>query len=190
MSVKANYRKLMKKRLNQMNEHTYKKWSAIISNRLFSEKCWSEANTIGLTISIGKEVETKQIIQLAWEEGKQVVIPRTIWKTKEMEFRQINHFNELQENSYGLFEPHLDKTNPIKPENIDLLIVPGLCFDIRGYRIGYGGGFYDRFLKSFEGHTLSLAFDFQCITWVPTEKYDLPVKQIITNERNMLTNVY
>jgi len=68
------------------------------------------------------------------------------------------------------------------------LIVPGLVFNEKGYRIGFGGGFYDRFLADYHGKTVSLAFDFQVMKEIPTESFDLPVQIIITNERVIRTD--
>jgi 5-formyltetrahydrofolate cyclo-ligase len=187
MDIKKTYRKAMKNRLQQMTSFTYDRNSQLIASKLYNEDSWKQAKMIGITISVGREVSTRQIIERAWREGKQVAIPKTSWKPKQLNFHVFTTYKQIEEVKYGLFEPNEQETTLIQPIDIDLLIVPGLCFSYDGYRIGYGGGFYDRFLTNYQGLTLSLAFDFQCLNWVPSDNYDLPVKKIITN-RKVYTN--
>jgi 5-formyltetrahydrofolate cyclo-ligase len=181
--LKSNYRNKMKKRLQQMSKYTYETTSKNIAAQLFSEEAWRKAKTIGITISIGREVNTKHIIERAWQEGKKVAIPKAIWETKQLQFRTFTSYNQISEVRLGLFEPLADQTCSISKDEIDLLIVPGLLFSLDGYRIGYGGGFYDRYLDKFLGMTISLAFDFQLLNWLPHDHYDIPVQKIITDRR-------
>ena len=74
------------------------------------------------------------------------------------------------------------KQNLVEPNDIDLLIVPGIAFDSEGFRMGFGGGYYDRFLQSFKGNTVSLAFQEQIVSNLPKEDHDIPVEKIITDE--------
>lgn len=162
-----------------MSEDTYKKLSDEISDRLISSISWKQANTIALTISRGTEVDTNRIILQAWKENKTVVIPKCDPNTKEMVFRSIKSFDQLEKVYFGLLEPKIMETNAVNAEDIDVVIVPGICFDTSGYRIGYGGGFYDRYLMNFKKETISLAFSCQIVDSIPKEAHDLPVDKII-----------
>ncbi|OZM57687.1 5-formyltetrahydrofolate cyclo-ligase [Lottiidibacillus patelloidae] len=186
--IKTKYRKLIKKRLEQMSDSTYESTSKKITSQLFTTEEWKEANTIGVTISVGREINTKHIIEKAWQEGKKVTIPQALWETKQLQFRFITSYNQIIQARLGLFEPIIDQTNAAIKEEINLLIVPGLLFSIDGYRIGYGGGFYDRYLENFSGNTISLSFDFQLLSWLPHDRYDIPVKKIITDRRSIIND--
>lgn len=133
------------------------------------------------------EVDTVPLIQKAWEDHKKIAIPKADSMAKTMDFRIIHSFEEVVEAFAGIREPILEKTQTIAPEEIDLLIVPGLVFDKKGYRIGFGGGFYDRYLVHYTGKTASLAFDFQVMEEIPTESFDLSVQMIVTHERVIRT---
>ncbi|MDR2833749.1 MAG: 5-formyltetrahydrofolate cyclo-ligase [Streptococcaceae bacterium] len=150
-----------------------------LHQKLFTSPEWKNAQTIGLTISQQIEINTKPIITKAWSEGKAIVIPKT-QKKPVMDFYQYEQNAPLQLTKYGLLEP-IGNEKKIAPDSIDLLIVPGLIFHQKGYRIGFGGGFYDAYLAQFHGVTLSLAFPFQLNSnWQP-EIFDQPVDKIITN---------
>jgi len=183
---KKNFREMIKQKLSTIDEHTYQKWSSQIANELFQSKDWKKANTIGITISRGREVDTTQIIEQAWKEGKNIAVPKCYPNDKQMKFRYIRSFNQLESVYFGLLEPIIRETEPCEQHEIDLLIVPGIVFDQYGYRIGYGGGYYDRYLTSFEKNTLSLAFSCQMVDKVPTEKHDIRVSKIVTEQGMIL----
>lgn len=136
-----------------------------------------------LFISFNNEVLTKPIIDNSIKHEKQVFIPVTVPKTKEIIVSELLNFEEdLEVGTFGLLEPKKDFLRPYSPEQLDLIIVPGVAFDSRGYRIGYGAGYYDRFLAKIDNDVpkISLAFDMQIINHVPNEEYDIPVDYIIT----------
>jgi 5-formyltetrahydrofolate cyclo-ligase len=174
-------RKRMKDRLGELSETLYEDYSYKIAMSLFEESDWKQAKVIGITVSKQPEVDTYQIIRKAWELGKQVVVPKCIPSNRQLTFRTLTDFTQLESVFYGLLEPIEDFTTEIKSKDIDLLIVPGLAYTSKGYRLGFGGGYYDRFLSDFTGKTLSLAFNFQVIPQFTVEKHDLPVSKIITN---------
>lgn len=183
MNEKKILRQSMLKRLKQLSVYTYEKWSNHCIKNLIQMKEWKDAKTIAVTISFGKEVSTNKIIEQAFKEGKTVCVPKCNGKTKEMTFYSFISYNQLQKGYADILEPDPLKTDYIPSHKIDLLIVPGVVFQPSGHRIGYGGGFYDRFLSSFNGKTLSVVFDFQVISSIPIDQYDLPVSKIITNKR-------
>ncbi|MFB4473480.1 5-formyltetrahydrofolate cyclo-ligase [Oceanobacillus caeni] len=150
-----------------------------LRNKLLDSDLWKKAKTIGITISQGFEWDTKPIIDKAWDEGKAVCVPKCL-PNREMAFYQIHHFHQLEKGLYDILEPSPGKTIKVKKYDIDLLIVPGIVFDQNGYRIGFGGGYYDRFLVDFPNESISLASHFQVIERRPIDSHDLPVKCIVT----------
>lgn len=105
-----------------------------------------------------------------------------------MIFRQITNFDQLETVYMSLREPIPALTVETEANEIDLLFVPGVAYTRRGERIGYGGGYYDRYLLQYEGKTLSLAFDFQIVSYIPIESFDQNVQKIITEKETILQN--
>ncbi|MEH7086164.1 5-formyltetrahydrofolate cyclo-ligase [Neobacillus drentensis] len=181
MNNKLSIRKDMKEQLSSLTKLLYEDYSNNIAGRLYDDQDWKEAQVIGITISKKPEVDTYQIIERAWELGKQVVVPKCDPKEKKMTFRRITDFSQLETVYYGLLEPIESLTNPMSADRIDLIIVPGLAYTREGYRLGFGGGYYDRYLQNYNGKTLSLAFAEQLVPQFHVEEHDIPVSKIITN---------
>jgi len=182
MNEKSILRKQLQQELSAISKPDYEHLSYNISQALFSDPFWKDSEYIGITISKIPEVDTYQIIRKAWDQNKKIVIPKCLPKQKVMDFRTITAFNQLESVYYGLFEPIETQTKLIGKDQIDLLIVPGLGFTRSGYRLGFGGGYYDRYLQDYHGKTLSLAFHQQMLEELPTEEHDIPVKKIITDQ--------
>ncbi|AIM15607.1 5-formyltetrahydrofolate cyclo-ligase [Neobacillus sedimentimangrovi] len=180
MFDKHSIRNKMKETLSKISKPLYEDYSYKIASKLYKEEEWVQAQTVGVTVSRMPEVDTYQIIRKAWEQGKQVVVPKCYPKEKKLSFRILTEFSQLESVYYGLLEPIVEKTEEVGPNEIDLLIVPGLAFTKAGYRIGFGGGYYDRFLTNYHGKTISLAFNEQIIPDFPVEPFDYPVGKIIT----------
>lgn len=181
MDDKKEFRKQVKDELKALTLPLYEDWSLLIAEQLYMDEDWNNAVTVAITISRTPEVDTCQIIRKAWEQGKRVVIPKCESESRTMDFRQLTRFSQLESVYFGLYEPIVSETESVSHEEIDLVIVPGLAFDRSGYRLGFGGGYYDRFLANYHGNTLSLAFEQQIVDRVPREKHDIPVRKIITN---------
>ncbi|MCG1022640.1 5-formyltetrahydrofolate cyclo-ligase [Sutcliffiella horikoshii] len=182
MNDKGQLREEMKAMLVGVDRLSYGKWCKEIQEKLFASIEWKEAETIGVTISRFPEVNTESIIIRAWHEGKKVVVPKCFPKDKRMGFYYLDDFKQLETVYYGLKEPILSEVSACPKESIDLMLVPGLLFDKEGYRIGFGGGYYDRYLVDFTGVKVSLAFSQQLVKKVPRDSYDIPVHKIVTNE--------
>lgn len=180
MSEKWELRQEIKKRLRALTDEEYERLSEKIARRLRSSSLWIHSNVIAVTISRGREVDTKRVIEAAWHEKKTIAVPRTNFKEKTMTFYAITSFNDVEKTERGLFEPKLDKAAPIEIKAFDLIIVPGLAFTKEGLRLGYGGGFYDRFLVKTNAPTVSLAFPCQIVAHVPTERHDRPIDYLVT----------
>ncbi|MCA1031741.1 5-formyltetrahydrofolate cyclo-ligase [Bacillus timonensis] len=183
MLDKKVLRKEMRSILASINDETYQKWSQQIANKLHEMSLWKKANVIGMTISTGREVDTIRLIERCWQEGKKVVVPKCNPKEKQMIFREIRSFGQLEVVYYNLQEPIESETIEVPKEKIDLLIVPGIAYTHSGYRLGQGGGYFDRYLQDYKRDTISLSFTPQIVNELPLEQYDIPVKYIITNER-------
>lgn len=177
---KKEIRKHVKDSLKKMTTVEYQVLSNIIGMKLLKETSIIEGKTIAITISNFPEVETKKIIENLWELGKKVVVPKCNPVDHSMAFYAINNFNQLETVYMDLQEPIPEKTELVNSKEIDVMIVPGIVFDKKGNRIGYGGGYYDRYLEKYDGILISLAFDIQLVDAVPTDLYDLPVQLLIT----------
>ncbi len=136
-----------------------------------------DGRTIYTYISYRQEADTLALIRRLWDMGLPVAAPRV--KGRQMEFYQIRSQADIRPGYKGIPEPGEDCV-PVKDEN-GLVVVPGAVFDARGYRIGYGGGFYDRFLEENPGlATMGLAYGFQVIDRVPAQPFDRPVSAVLT----------
>ncbi|REB10021.1 5-formyltetrahydrofolate cyclo-ligase [Sporosarcina sp. BI001-red] len=175
-------------KLENMSTDEYIEKSDCIRLRFLETAEFKEAKTVAITMSRPTEVETRRIIETCWIAGKNVVVPKCNTKDKTMDFRRITSFKQLETVYLDIQEPDPLLTPSVEEAEIDLVIVPGVVFTIEGYRIGYGGGYYDRYLESFSGATLSIAFELQLVDQVPRESHDLPVGKIITEEREIECN--
>lgn len=149
---------------------------------LLNSKLWDQASTVGCTISQAHEVDTAPIIDLAWKEGKKVVVPKCTPKESRLDFHQLTSYDQLETVYFGLQEPVPTLCPVSEPNSIDLMLVPGLIFDLEGYRIGYGGGYYDRYLATYANETVALATEAQVVSSVPHEEYDVPVRNLVTEK--------
>lgn len=152
-----------------------------IQKKVLSSPEWQQAEVIALTISRGTEIDTTLLITSALDQGKRVCVPRCQPSARILDFHYITSLDDAKPSFYGLLEPepHLPLA---KKSDIDLVIVPGLAFSASGYRIGFGGGYYDRFLKDYYGNSLSMAYSFQLINEGFAESFDIPVRQIVTEQ--------
>lgn len=177
MTVKSNLRKAIISKLkdNPLKYHNELK----IYKTLFEQSSFKEAKTIAITLSMDHEIDTKFIIKYAQMLGKQIFIPNCDYKTKKMNFQLFTNFDDLVIDGYGI--EAMGHETEINNE-VDLVITPGVVFNVNGYRIGYGGGYYDRFLSTFKGETISLAHELQ-IQNFDQDAHDEPVHKIITEKR-------
>ncbi|MBJ8110085.1 5-formyltetrahydrofolate cyclo-ligase [Bacillus cereus group sp. N6] len=185
---KVRLRKQIIEHMNSLSEERCTTLSEQIAFSLYAQKEWAEAKTIGITLSMENEVNTYSIIEKAWEEGKKVVVPKCNKGTRTMSFRQISNFDQLEIVYMNLREPIPARTEEVNADDIDLQIVPGVAYTERGERIGYGGGYYDRYLVHYKGKTLSLAYSFQIVEHIPVEPFDKNVEKIITEKGTMVKN--
>lgn len=179
---KSSQRKEMIKELKAMDPKDHQEKSEAIIQFLMEEESFQQADVIGLTMSAFPEVDTRRLIEECWKAGKKTVVPKCEPLSRGMDFRNIEDFGQLETVYMKLLEPIIENTEPVGPDQIDLLIVPGVVYSHDGYRIGFGGGYYDRYLTNYNGPTISLAFAIQLKDSVPVEVHDIPVQRICTED--------
>ena len=154
--------------------------SRIIQEKVLTYSAIKQANSVFLYLSFGSEVETLFLAKELLAMGKRVAVPRCNPKTRTMVAVEIQDLAQLRTGAYGILEPDHHGTEIPKTE-LDVVLVPALAFDRDGFRLGYGGGYYDKFLADFSGKTIGLAFSDCVVDRLPRETFDLPVDTIITN---------
>lgn len=140
----------------------------------FAHSLWKEAQTIGVIRALAIELDTTPIFQQAWLEGKQVVVPKVM--DKALQFGVVTPQTLFKTSPFGIEEPV--SAQWLDAAAIDLLIVPGLIFTLSGFRIGFGGGFYDRLLATYAGRTCSLVFSEQVQEHWVQERFDQRIETL------------
>jgi len=159
-----------------------KKFSFEICKLIESILLYKKSQKVAFYFAKDKEVSLEYLIGKAFLEDKKVYLPKTWLKEKTLTFHQIFSFSDLRPGPFGLLEPPFE--NPkLKPENFEIIFVPGVAFDLKKGRIGYGGGFYDKILKKTKAFKIGVAFSFQIFENLPLEKHDQKVDIIITEKR-------
>ena len=154
-----------------------------IKKRLYAMTEFKMAKTILFYISYDNEVFTHDMIKECLS-NKKIVVPISDKKNRNLILSELKKWDDLKPGSYDILEPIPEKISKISSEDIEVIIVPGVVFDINGNRIGHGKGYYDNLLKnSKKTVNIGLAFEFQILDKIPTEEHDLPVDVIITEER-------
>ena len=176
--------KLRKQVLQEMKAVPQKQKIAMdqaLTERFLNHPVYHEAKVVATYLSFPHEFQTQGLIDQVLKDGKKVLIPKTYPKGR-MEF-VVYDPQQLKKTSFGLLEPQGD-LEVVKPSQIDLLHVPGLAFTREGYRIGYGGGYYDRYLENFAGQTMSTIYPCQIQTFNP-DSHDIPVQEVLIYEGNL-----
>lgn len=155
-------------------EDRYNK-SVIIKNKILSLDIYKNSNVIALYSSMKSEVDTKELISESLELGKKVLLPRIINKNK-MIFIEINKDTNYEKNNFGMLEPI-----GIEEKNIDLMIIPGVAFDKDNNRLGYGRGYYDKYLKDKNIYKIGICFKEQIVDNIDIEEHDIKMNLIITD---------
>ncbi len=160
-------------------------FSSAIHERLFGLKVYAEANTIMCYMPYRQEVNTEAFVEHALKSGKRVCLPVVVRDKRHMLACRIDHpLDNLRPDTYGILSPCHSKDGEVKPGDIQLILVPGIAFDERGYRLGYGGGYYDRFLsQTHAAVTVGLAYEFQLLDELPVASHDLKLNLIVTQQR-------
>ena len=181
--VKAHLRKQARAIRSQLPAESRHKRALAITQRLLASAPFSQASSLAAFVTIRSEVDTRQIIDQAYDQGKRVALPRVCFDTDELSLHWVHKDEPLNENRWDIPEP-APNAPEVSPEELDLILVPGLAADERGHRIGYGRGFYDRLLSRYpNSQSCFLGYDFQLVAEVPNVESDHPVDWIITDSR-------
>ena len=190
---KADYRKIVQDRRNTSNIAALENDSynaKLISDRYLELDSYKEAGIIFVYSAMAKEIPTQGIIHTALNDGKKVALPKIRTGVKagaKMDFVFISKDTEYKNGVYGILEPVSNEFIDVKDINDRVeMLIPGLCFDIKGRRIGYGGGYYDRYLTKCpkdKFHITALAHEYQIFESLPFNEDDKTVNLIVTENR-------
>ncbi|MBU6134062.1 5-formyltetrahydrofolate cyclo-ligase [Clostridium tertium] len=181
-------KKVLRNKILEIRDSLNNNEKELMDNKIFNElintDLYKRSINIFIYISFSNEINTRNIIEKAFKDKKNVFIPKVYKDDKLMKAIKLNSIDELKKNSMGILEP-IDDSNYIEKENIDLIVVPGVVFDKECNRIGYGGGYYDRYLKDIKSkkNKIALAYDLQIVDKIESEVHDIKVDYIITNTR-------
>ena len=179
--MKAELRKQVLQEMRALPREQKQAMDQALTDQFLKHSFYQEAKVIATYLSFPHEFQTQELIEQALKDGKKVLIPKTYPKGR-MDF-VVYDPQQLVKTSFGLLEPQGD-LEVVDASQIDLIHVPGLVFTTKGYRIGYGGGYYDRYLKHITGHTLSTIYPCQIQDFIP-ENHDIPVEEVLIDEGNL-----
>jgi 5-formyltetrahydrofolate cyclo-ligase len=188
--TKSELRKQALTERNSMDDRLVSRYGEIIANSLINHEWFILSKSVFIYVSMGNEVPTHAIIKNALARGKTVSVPRVEQGTQMCAVPIKNIEQDLKPGKLGILEPKL-YFHPVSETCIDLIVVPGLLFDRSGYRIGYGKGYYDRYLNGVERNspycrTIGLAFHNQIVQRLPRDSHDKPVMLIITEKQTLV----
>lgn len=151
--------------------------SKSVERRLFDNVHFKDAKTVAFYIPKGNEVDTREMIERALEEGKEVLVPVT---NSEVSMCKFTSFDDLISGKFGVPEP---KERVPKDHMAELVLVPGVVFGLCMHRIGYGKGYYDKYFKNSKAYRVGICYDFQVMDELPRHEHDIPMNEIITDKR-------
>lgn len=183
---KKEVRKKIRRLRDSLSEAEMRSKSDAMESSLWRLIHERQSESIMFYIAFGSEARTENGINRAIDDGKNVIVPlcSADEKGKLLPCHLLDLQSEVQEGTFCVLEPKPECQRPFPPEKIDLVVVPGLAFDENGYRIGYGAGYYDRFLpKCSNAIYVGLAYEMQMVECAFPSAWDVPVHKIITEER-------
>ena len=180
---KQELRRIFRKRLVSLSKAKRFNYDSMIFDKLLSLPALCESEMVMTYLSFSLEVDTSVFARKVLEEGKRLVVPKVSIEPRGLMACEIHSLDEgLVRNSYGILEPDDMHTVPVPPGDIGLHVIPGLAFDRGGYRLGHGGGYYDRFLKvvSKDASLVGICYNCQVTEELPRDSWDMPVECLIT----------
>ena len=173
---KKALRKQIREQKRAMTTEQIEEASRALQTLFLNTDYYQNAKTIYGYLPYNQEVRTVPILEQALADGKQVAVPKVYGD--EMKFIYLPDLTRVETGYSGIPEPVAD--GPVGDDPTALVLMPGLAFTANGQRIGYGGGFYDKFLSAEPTHpTVALCYDFQLVESLPTEEFDIPVDEVI-----------
>lgn len=184
---KADARKKFIRERSRMAEKEVEDLSKKINSTIMKLPQYERAETIMLYLSFNNEINSLPLIEDCFKRGKKVVVPYCKKEGIEIIPTELNDMSlELRRTKFGYLETKKEFVKPVPYENIDLIVVPGLAFDSQCHRLGFGAGYYDRFLSKIDEDilTIGIAYDFQILELIPEkENTDIPLDYVITEKR-------
>ena len=177
-SEKKSLRSLLLDKRDKTSFDLMKIASKKIQKRLKKIGTFRTAEKIGAYYPIGSEILTQDIIQELLSDGKDVFLPKVLGK--DIEFRKITDFLSLERGSFDILEP---KEDCIKDNDLDVILVPTVGISPKGVRLGYGYGYYDRFLAGHQTISISLTLEKQIVKNIPKHEHDVIIDWIVTEDR-------
>lgn len=183
--VKSSLREKLLEKRNNIKPEKRKEKEALIMNRLFEMPEFKQAKNILFYASFKGEADTLSLLRHAIKAGKRIVLPKVDREQECLRLYEIKNISELVRGYMGIPEPGILKGREISLKDIDIAIVPGVGFDIKGRRLGYGGGYYDKLFAGSERHitTIALCFEEQIVPALPDEGHDVKIDKIVTEKR-------
>ena len=173
---KKELRKKIREQKRAMTLERIEEASRKLGELFRATELYRNAKTIYGYLPYNQEVRTVPMLEQALADGKRVAVPKVYGD--EMKFIYLTDLTQVAEGYAGIPEPVAD--GPVADDPTALVLMPGLAFDKEGHRIGYGGGFYDKFLAQEPNHpTIALCYDFQMLGQLPTEEFDIPVDCVL-----------
>ncbi|MBI2428413.1 MAG: 5-formyltetrahydrofolate cyclo-ligase [Ignavibacteriales bacterium] len=169
----------MKEERDRLSKRDVRERSKLVIDNLYLLPDFFRADVVHTYVSSkNNEVDTHELIRLLLKQRKRVVAPIADKATKQMRHSELFSLSELGTASYGILEPRIYR--PVPVADLNVVVVPALAVDRKGNRLGFGAGFYDRFLHDVKLPTVALAYDFQVLNDVPKEQTDIAVSFIVT----------
>jgi len=187
--TRKSIRKEMALRREDLSEDSIRLKSRDIAQKFVRLTEFQACRNVLFYLSLPREVQTDGMIQKALDLGKKVYVPIVDANHRRLNISEIPGLDiEFEEKRFGIREPGLTHLKIVSPKVLDFVLVPGLAFDRNGGRIGYGAGYYDKFLKEVLGHVVrvGVAFDFQVLGSIPQTEFDVPVQKILTEKKSMI----
>ena len=179
--MKKALRKEIFQQRKALSREAHRTLCQAIQQRLWDDGFLENKRSVHLYYPINNEVDTIPLIESLWQKGVDVIMPRTDLKQHSLDHYRITSFDQLEPTTFNLLEPK--QSLPCYTGDCDLILIPGLAFDHSLGRIGYGGGFYDRFLAQNQALKVAVAYDFQVRESIPLEAHDIRMDYIVTDQR-------
>lgn len=180
MMTKQQLRQSLLAQRNLLTQRDIEEKSLLVQQSLWNLPAYQQAKTVLFFISFNTEINTQSMLKIAVK-SKRVLVPKVVDNSTMIPVL-ITDFNQLTKGKYGILEPTLSSIHAYQ-EDIDIVLVPAIVFDKQGYRIGYGKGYYDNFLRHTQALYIGLCMDFQIIDHLPYDEWDIPVHSIISEKR-------
>ena len=169
---------------SRLSSEYKKECSDIISGKVIQQSEYQEAKTVMFYMPVRGEVDVLPAFQAALLSGKRVILPKTEKEEKSIRCYEVKGLKDLEKGAYGILEPEESKCREIGFQEVDLVIVPGVGFDVSGFRLGYGGGYYDRLLSRSPGVSrMGVAYDEQIVADVMPEPHDSMMDCLISPKK-------